>query len=216
MLDRAEQGVERARTRKGYIPDPEVFRPVMASQIIANNVQVTFAAFALGITAGLGTLLLLMLNGISLGGVFGLYQSKGIISLLLAFVAPHGVLELSAICIAGGAGLLIASGLLLPGEMTRRAALAANSRRAMRLIAASSLLLVFAGSLEGMVSPIPTWPLWLKLLVSATTLLALISYLRGGIPRSRTELPVAVAMPVQPSSSLLGLAGSAPREDRAP
>ena len=215
MLDRAEQGVERARTHKGYIPDPEVFRPVMASQIIANNVQVTFAAFAFGITAGLGTLLLLMLNGISLGGVFGLYQSKGIISLLLAFVAPHGVLELSAICIAGGAGLLIAAGLLLPGDMTRRAALAANSRRSMRLLAASSLLLVFAGSLEGMVSPIPTWPLWLKLMVSATTLLALISYLRGGIPRIRAEVPVG-ATPVQPSAALLGLADSAPTEDRAP
>ncbi len=215
MLDRAEQGVERARRHTGYIADPEVFRPVMASKIIANNVQVTFAAFAFGITAGIGTLMLLMLNGISLGGVFGLYQSKGIISLLLAFVAPHGVLELSAICIAGGAGLLIASALLLPGEMTRRQAFATNSRRSMRLLAASSLLLVFAGSLEGMVSPIPTWPLWLKLMVSATTLLALISYLRGGIPRTRAAIPTAAAIAVQPSGSLLGLADSPVREDRA-
>jgi len=215
MLDRAEQGVERARTRTGYIPDPEVFRPVMASQIIANNVQVTFAAFAFGITAGIGTLLLLMLNGISLGGVFGLYQSKGILSLLLAFVAPHGVLELSAICIAGGAGLLIASSLLLPGEMTRRAALAANSRRAMRLIAASTLLLIVAGSLEGMVSPIPTWPLWLKLLVSVTTAFMLASYLRGGLRARRVAPPLEAQTSVQPSTSLLGLADSTSTVDRA-
>ncbi len=215
MLDRAEQGVERARTRKGYIPDPEVFRPVMASQIIANNVQVTFAAFAFGITAGIGTLLLLMLNGISLGGVFGLYQSKGILGLLLAFVAPHGVLELSAICIAGGAGLLIASGLLLPGELTRRAALAANSRRSMRLIAASTFLLIFAGSLEGMVSPIPTWPLWLKLLVSATTAFALAAYLRGGMPRTEAARQISVDNVVQPSTSLLGLGASTTTADRA-
>jgi len=214
MLDRAEQGVERARKHTGYIPDPEVFRPVMASKIIANNVQVTFAAFAFGITAGIGTLFLLMMNGISLGGVFGLYQSKGIISLLLAFVAPHGVLELSAICIAGGAGLLIAAALLLPGDMTRRQAFATNSRRAMRLLAASSLLLVFAGSLEGMVSPIPTWPLWLKLMVSATTVLALISYLRGGIPRTRAAIRAAPTA-VQPSGALLGLADSAVKADRA-
>jgi uncharacterized membrane protein SpoIIM required for sporulation/uncharacterized RDD family membrane protein YckC len=216
MLDRAEQGVERARKHTGYIPDPEVFRPVMASKIIANNVQVTFAAFAFGITAGIGTLVLLMLNGISLGGVFGLYQSKGIISLLLAFVAPHGVLELSAICIAGGAGLLIAAALLLPGDVTRRQAFATNSRRAMRLLAASSLLLVFAGSLEGMVSPIPTWPLWLKLMVSATTLLALISYLRGGIPRTRRPVPAAMPVAVQPSGTLLGLADASAIADRAP
>jgi hypothetical protein len=86
----------------------------------------------------------------------------------------------------------------------------------MRLIAASSVLLVFAGALEGMVSPIPTWPLWLKLMVSATTLLALISYLRGGLPRAHADVPVTIAMPVQPSTSLLGLADSAPTEGRAP
>lgn len=186
MLDRAEEGVTRARQGTGYIPDPQVFRPVMASRIIANNVQVTFAAFAFGITAGIGTLVLLLLNGISLGGVFGLYASKGILPLLVAFVAPHGVLELSAICISAGAGLLIAGALLIPGDRTRGRALVENSQRAMRLIAASTLLLIVAGSLEGMVSPIPNWPLWLKLAVSATTLLLLVAYLRGGASRKTT------------------------------
>ena len=186
MLDRAEEGVIRARQGTGYIPDPQVFRPVMASRIIANNVQVTFAAFAFGITAGIGTLVLLLLNGISLGGVFGLYASKGILPLLVAFVAPHGVLELTAICISAGAGLLIAAALLIPGDRTRRRALVENSQRAMRLIAASTLLLIVAGSLEGMVSPIPNWPLWLKLAVSAATLLLLVAYLRGGASRTTT------------------------------
>lgn len=180
MLDRAEDGVQRAKREEGYIPDPQMLRPVMASQIISNNVQVTIAVFAFGITAGLGTLLLLLLNGVSLGGVLGLYQSKGILPLLLAFVAPHGVLELSAVCIAGGAGLLIAAALVLPGDRTRRVALADNSRRAMRLIAASTLFLIVAGSLEGLVSPIPYWPLTLKLVVSALTAIAMYVYLRGG------------------------------------
>src|SRR6185436_17839228 len=53
MLDRAESGVERARNGDGYIDDPQIFRPVMASQIIANNVQVTIAVFAFGVTAGI-------------------------------------------------------------------------------------------------------------------------------------------------------------------
>lgn len=180
MLDRAEQGVDRARNGDGYIPDPEVFRPVMASRIIANNVQVTIAAFGFGVTAGLGTVLLLLLNGVSLGGVFGLYASKGILPLLVAFVAPHGVLELSAICIAGGGGLLIAGALLLPGRRSRKRALVENGRRALRLLAGSSVLLVIAGTLEGMVSPIPWWPLSLKLLVSGATLVFLVVYLRGG------------------------------------
>jgi uncharacterized membrane protein SpoIIM required for sporulation len=163
----------------------------MASQIISNNVQVTFAVFGFGITAGIGTLLLLLMNGVSLGGVFGLYQSKGILPLLLAFVAPHSVLELSAVCVAGGAGLLIAAALVLPGPRTRRAALAENSRRAMRLIAASTLFLIVAGSLEGMVSPIPYWPLSLKLIVAAFTAILIYLYLRGGVvsAAARTEQP---------------------------
>lgn len=201
MLDRAEEGVTRARQGTGYIPDPQVFRPVMASQIIANNVQVTFAAFAFGITLGIGTLILLLLNGISLGGVFGLYASKGILPLLVAFVAPHGVLELSAICISAGGGLLIAAALLVPGDRTRRRALAENSQRAMRLIAASTLLLIVAGSLEGMVSPIPSWPLWAKLLVSATTLVLLVAYLRGGANRAK---PPIEEMPGE-TGAVLGL-----------
>jgi uncharacterized membrane protein SpoIIM required for sporulation len=181
MLDRAEEGVTRAKNGDGYIQDPQVFRPVMASQIIANNVQVTIATFVAGVTAGIGTLFLLVMNGVSLGGVFGLYQSKGIASLLLAFVAPHGVLELSAISVGAGGGLLIAAALLSPGSRTRRKALAENSARAMRLLAAAALMLVVAGTLEGMVSPIPYWPLSLKLIVSATTVVVLAAYLRGGV-----------------------------------
>ncbi|MGH7618350.1 MAG: stage II sporulation protein M, partial [Gemmatimonadaceae bacterium] len=203
MLDRAEDGVERAKHGDGYIPDPQIFRPVLASQIIANNVQVTIAAFGFGVTAGLGTLYLLLMNGVSLGGVFGLYQSKGILSLLLAFVAPHGVLELSAVCISGGAGLLIAAALILPGPRTRRAALAENSRRAMHLIAASTLFLAVAGSLEGMVSPIPYWPLSLKLVVSAFTVVLMWIYLRGGVGQPATD--AVPSRRLTPASGVLAL-----------
>jgi uncharacterized membrane protein SpoIIM required for sporulation/uncharacterized RDD family membrane protein YckC len=205
MLDRAEAGVDRAKRGDGYIEDPQVFRPVMASSIIANNVQVTIAAFAFGVTAGIGTLALLLFNGVSLGGVFGLYASKGILSLLVAFVAPHGVLELSAICIAGGAGFLIAAALLLPGRRTRRRALAENSARAMHLMAASTLMLIVAGSLEGMVSPIPYWPLSLKLIVSAMTLVLLVVYLRGGVHRAVVE-PASEGM----AGDALSLGGNTP------
>ncbi len=198
MLDRAEDGVQRAKHNTGYIEDPEVFRPLMASKIIANNVQVTFAVFALGVTAGIGTLLMLVFNGVSLGGVMGLYQSKGILELIIRFVAPHGVLELSAICIAAGGGLLIAAAILVPGDRTRRRALVENGRRAMKLIAASTLFLLVAGTLEGMVSPIPTWPLWAKLAVSATTLVLMIGYLSGGTRRKAGPQLAPALRPVAP------------------
>ena len=203
MLDRAEEGVRRAREGTGYIPDPQIFRPTMASQIIANNVQVTFGVFALGITAGVGSLVLLVLNGVSLGGVFGLYQSKGIATLLLAFVAPHGVLELTAVCIAGGAGFLLAAALLLPGRRTRKRALVENGQRAIRLVAAATVLLLVAGTLEGFVSPIPSWPLRAKFAVSAATLVLLALYLSAG--RIRRSVRATSTVQQQDDTELLAL-----------
>ena len=176
MLDRASGGVERARKHEGYIADFGELRPLAATGIMTNNINVTYLAFAGGILGGLGTVAALVFNGIQFGGVLGLYQHYGILPLILAFVAPHGVLELSAISIAGGGGLLIASALLLPGAMTRREALVIRGRRAIRLIAASTLILVVAGTLEGFVSPIPWWSLNQKLLVSGLTALALALY----------------------------------------
>ncbi len=178
MLERAEDGMTAAKRGKGYIEDPQMLRPFFASRIITNNVQVSFFAFALGITAGILTTVVLVTNGISIGAMFGLYVSKGIGSLLLAFVAPHGVLELTAITFAGAAGLIIGAAILIPGERTRRKALAENGRRAIRLVGGAAFLLVFAGTLEGFISPIPDWPLRDKLLVSAATAVLLAMYLR--------------------------------------
>ncbi len=180
MRARADGGVERARRGTGYIEDPGLFRPVMASQIVANNVQVSFGVFALGITAGIGTAAMLVFNGVHLGGVMGLYASKGILPLLLAFVAPHGVLELTAIAVAGGAGLLLGGALLVPGARTRADALVEDGQRAVRLVLVATLLLLVAGAIEGLVSPIPNWPLSAKLAVAALTAVALTLYLRAG------------------------------------
>jgi len=184
MQERANDGVLRAKQGTGYIDIPEMLRPIEASSIIANNVQVTFGVFALGTTFGIGTVLLLFFNGVSIGSILGLYASKGILPLIVAFVAPHGVLELSAICVAGGGGFLIAAALLIPGNRTRRRALAENAARAMRLLAGSTLLLCVAGSIEGNLSPIPWWPVACKLAVSGLTAIMLYVYLRSGTARA--------------------------------
>jgi uncharacterized membrane protein SpoIIM required for sporulation len=212
MLERAEDGVQRAKSGEGYIDDPQLFRPVMASGIIANNVQVTFATFAGGVTAGVMSVLVLVLNGVSIGSVVGLYASKGILQLLVAFVAPHGVLELFAICVAGGAAFLIAAGMLLPGSRSRRSALVENGQRAIRLIGVSTLLLVVAGLLEGFISPIPWWPIEGKLAVSGTTLVLLVSYLRGGRTTRLEGSPDEPTVPPDAEPSALALAPvTAPR-----
>lgn len=180
MISRASTGSEREKRGEGYVSIPEEIRPVVASKIISNNVTVTYLVFAMGLTAGIGTILLLVFNGVAVGSGVGLFASYGVARLIVAFIAPHGVLELSAICIAGGGGLLIAKGIVLPGSRTRRDALVENGRRAINLIAASSLLLLVAGTLEGLVSP-RVWPLSWKFAVSGTTALLMIGYLSLGV-----------------------------------
>lgn len=189
MIDRAEHGVERARLGAGYVDVSEDFRPVLSSIVIANNVQVSFAAFAFGITAGLGTALVLVTNGIAIGATLGLYASKGILGTIVAFVAPHGVLELSAIAVAGGAGMLIASAILIPGNRTRRQALVLQGRRAIRLIAATTVMLLAAGAIEGLFSP-TGWPLEAKLFVSAVTIVPMVLWVTRGIRSAREHAPV--------------------------
>lgn len=179
MIDRADHGVEWEKKGEGYVAIPDSIRPVVGSQIMQNNIQVAIMTLAGGMTAGLATVYVLVNNGIDLGAVLGLYQSKGILSLIVRFVAPHGLLELTAITFAGAGGLLIASALLLPGALTRREALVVRGRRAARLVAATVLLLVVAGSLEGLVSPIPTWSLLQKLAITACTAIALAIYIHG-------------------------------------
>ena len=154
--------------------------PFMASAIMTNNVRVTYVAFAAGITAGVGTVLALVFNGVQIGGGLGIFAANDVAHLILGFVAAHGVLELVAICIAGGGGLLLASALLLPGALPRREALVVRGRRAVRLIAASTFLLVIAGLLEGYVSPLASWPNEWKYAISAATALFLAFYVSLG------------------------------------
>ena len=179
MLARARAGAERRAQGVGYAQAPSMYLPFIASRIITNNVQVAFLGFAFGITAGIGTLLLLVFNGLFFGAVLGLFANYGLAGWLLTFVAGHGVLELSAIFIAGGAGLLVARALLAPGDLTRRDALVLAGRQAARLVGASVLLLGLAGTIEGLLSASDA-PAPLKVATGGATVVLLILYLASG------------------------------------
>jgi uncharacterized membrane protein SpoIIM required for sporulation len=128
-------------------------KPLAASGIMTNNLTVSISAFALGITAGLGTLYLLAFNGLLFGVVLAACWQAGMLSKLLAFVAGHGVLELPAIFIAGGGGLLLARGLLFPGLLSRRDSLAQAGKQAVRLMLGTIPMLIVAGIIEAFISP---------------------------------------------------------------
>ena len=179
MLARARAGAEHRAQGIGYAQAPSMYLPFVASRIITNNVQVAFLGFAFGITAGTGTLLLLVFNGLFFGAVLGLFANYGLAGWLLTFVAGHGVLELTAIFIAGGAGLLVARALVAPGDLTRRDALVLAGRQAARLVGASVLLLALAGTIEGLLSASDA-PAAFKFATSGATVVLLILYLASG------------------------------------
>ena len=157
-----------------------------STQIFTNNIKVTFYAFALGAMLGLGTLYVLASNGASFGAIMALTYRAGFGNDLLTFVVGHGVIELSCIFIAGGAGLLIGTALVMPGDMTRGDALKSRGMEAVRLIVGCIPLLVVAGIIEGFISPAPISPL-IKFAIGGITGVALYSYLflagrDGGTP----------------------------------
>jgi uncharacterized membrane protein SpoIIM required for sporulation len=149
---------------------------VGASKIMTNNVQVTIYTFALGALFGVGTLYLLAFNGAVNAAVLALTYRAGYGNELLTFMIGHGVIELSCIFIAGGAGLLIGSALVLPGDLSRADALKSRGKDAVILMVGVAVLLVVAGLIEGFISPAPINPK-IKYGIGLITGLALYSYL---------------------------------------
>jgi uncharacterized membrane protein SpoIIM required for sporulation len=148
--------------------------PLASTAIQTNNIMVTFFAFAGGLLIGVGTLLILASNGLSIGLVLGLCVKYRFWDIPI-FVAAHGPIELTAIFIAGGAGLLLGKALLIPGDLRRKDALVTNGSLAIKLILGCIPMLLIAGIIEGFVSPSHISPYY-KYSVSAVSVLLMIAY----------------------------------------
>jgi len=129
------------------------YETLQASAIMTNNISVCLRAFASGISAGFFTVYIMVFNGVMIGVIGAACWLHGMSLPLWSFVAPHGVLELPAIFISGGAGLRIAQGLLFPGLLSRRDSLAKAGAEAVRLVLGIVPILIVAGTIEGFISP---------------------------------------------------------------
>lgn len=178
-IEQAESGRRQAEEGRGYGESPDLYLPVVASRIISNNVQVAFMAFAFGVTAGIGTVIVLVFNGLFLGAVLGLFANYGLAGWLLTFVAGHGPLELTAIFIAGGAGLLIGRSIVAPGDLARRDSLVQAAKLALRLLGSAATLLLLAGAIEGFLSASDA-PAAFKFAVSGASVILLALYFEAG------------------------------------
>jgi uncharacterized membrane protein SpoIIM required for sporulation len=174
-------------------------KPLESSAIMTNNLSVSFTTFALGITGGLGTIWMLALNGLLFGVVNAACWQVGMSQQLLSFVAPHGVIELPAIFIAGGGGLLIAKGLLFPGTLPRRASLVLEGGRAVRLVVGIIPMLIVGGTIEGFVSP-SDLPVSLNYTLAAGMFGLLLLYVKRKNPRPVLPSPQSDAATNAPAS----------------
>jgi uncharacterized membrane protein SpoIIM required for sporulation len=190
MLERAEAGAARMAKGEGYVLTPGEDRPVMATSIITNNVGVAFNCFAAGIVLGIGSLFMLGYNGLMLGAISGHFANVGMLGYLWTFVIGHGLLEISAICIAGAAGFLLGRAIIAPGELPRADALTLAGQRAMRLVGTAVVLLLVAGTIEGLISS-SGWSVPARLAVSGSSGVFLVLYLMNGGRAARRTDPLS-------------------------
>jgi uncharacterized membrane protein SpoIIM required for sporulation len=120
-----------------------------ASFLFTHNARIGMFAFALGFLAGLPVFLLVFTNGLMLGAFGALYASRGLSLDFWGWVLPHGITELGAVVLCGGAGLVLAQALVFPGRSTRLRNLAAGGRRAAVVVIGAVVLFFIAGLIEG-------------------------------------------------------------------
>lgn len=144
---------------------------------IWNNVGIGFRCFASGILLGLGSLFLMVFNGVQIGAVAGFLSWRGFIESFWGFVAGHSAFELTAICLCGAAGLILGKSLLLPGPMRRLDALRFHMNDAVHLLVAGMLLLFMAAFVEAFWSPLRAIPVTVKYAVGIGLWLLVLGYL---------------------------------------
>jgi uncharacterized membrane protein SpoIIM required for sporulation len=121
---------------------------MMFGYYIRNNVGVAFQCFAGGLFAGLGTVFFLAYNGAFSGALAGYLTDRGLSPTFYSFISTHSAFELTAIVLAGAAGLRLGHSLLSPGRLTRRQSLVQASRDSMVLVYGVTCMLLVAAAVE--------------------------------------------------------------------
>jgi uncharacterized membrane protein SpoIIM required for sporulation len=151
-----------------------------ASQLMTNNIRVSLFAFGLGITWGLGTVVVVFYNGVVLGAVAADYIQAGQTKFLLGWLLPHGAIEIPAILLAGQAGFMLAGALIGWGDPTpRRERMGAVSKDLFTIAGGASVLLVWAGIVESFFSQYhePVLPYAVKIAFGSIELFTLFFFL---------------------------------------
>lgn len=155
-----------------YSADPSA---QFAADVTTNNIQVGFLAFAGGVLLCVPTAYVLLINGANLGFAGGLFGAAEQLPRFFGLLLPHGLLELTAVFVAGGSGLRLGWTLVDPGDRPRSDALVEEGRRAVVIVMGLVVVFAVSGLIEGFVtgSSLPTWA---RLAVGATAEVAFLVY----------------------------------------
>lgn len=147
-----------------------------SSQVFINNIQVSFLAFVTGILFAVPTIALLVFNGANVGVAAGLFHDAGEASKFWGLILPHGLLEITAIIVAGGAGLRMGWSMIVPGDRTRTQSLIHEAQRSVSIILGLIIVFILAGLIEGFVTPSPL-ETWARISIGVAAFVAFWSYI---------------------------------------
>lgn len=183
-VERIEESEERIQS----VGDAALF----GAQLYVNNIRVSFLAFSLGALTLVGGAWILFYNGVLLGAVATTYYLDGVSVFFVAWVGPHGSLELPAIALAGATGFAAGRAFFFPGDKSRGESLRAAFPRLFRMLAGVVMTLLVAGWIEGSFSQFSakTVPYGLKIAVAAVLFLSLAFYLFLPRPPQAEPSPV--------------------------
>ena len=144
--------------------------------IAYNNIRVLFLTYAAGIIFSVGTAWILFQNGVMLGAFLGFFQQYNLFWEAIPIIYIHGTLEISAIVIAGGAGIMLGNSILFPGTYTRMQSLRKAANQSLKIIVGLVPVIIAAAILESFVTRFTEMPLWIKLAIIVVSLCYILGY----------------------------------------
>lgn len=172
-VDMTEENIQKGDPFGVYKGENEF---TMFIQIATNNIQVSFYTFVFGIIAGIGTMYMLFTNGIMLGTFQHMFFAKGLGWKSILVVWIHGTLEISAIVIAGTAGMILGFSYIFPGSYSRLDSLKRAARDAVKVIFGLIPFFILAAFFEGFVTRHTEMPVPLSITILALSAFVIIWY----------------------------------------
>lgn len=150
---------------------------MMFGYYVMHNIGIAFQTFAAGLLFGLGSVFFLFINGLMIGAIAGHLTQIGYGQTFWSFVIGHGAFELSAIALAGAAGLQLGWALIAPGPLTRAESLRLAARKSVQMICGVMMFLLIAAFIEAYWSSTTAVAHWVKYLVGSGLWLLVAAYL---------------------------------------